>query len=399
MARRRSRAYHATAVPVIPDILSEHTDFHPTADWEAFLKRVPARWVVYLMTDADDTPVQLLCVKNLRASLKRRLGSEETVGPSRRVVYRDLVRRIYWRRVDSAFETDWLYYEAARALFPDTYTAMTGFRQAWWIHVNPDDTHPRYTRTNDPTAPGGACLGPLEDKHVAARLVQAIEGMFDLCRDYRILTQSPTAGPCAWRQMGKCVGPCDGSISLEAYRQLIHYSLQLLADPGGAAEAHELRMRSAAAALAFESAAKIKTFAEQFDRLTKGPYRYFRPLRQFVYLSLQHGPVAGSVKLFLITPGQIRPLPSLIAEPTESVELLRDLLDRAHAPTDPLDRVAVERISLVTHHLFSARSRGVLLHIDDVTDRTLARAYRDVLKQKQPADSDDEGVMKELQSL
>ncbi len=68
-------------------------EFDPAGDFEAFLRSVPARWVVYLLDDADDRPVQLLCVKNLRASLKRRLGGDETIGLSKRVNYRELVRR------------------------------------------------------------------------------------------------------------------------------------------------------------------------------------------------------------------------------------------------------------------------------------------------------------------
>src|SRR5581483_10017688 len=119
-------------------------------------------------------PIQLLCVKNLRYSLKRRLGGEETIGPSRRVNYREIVRRIYWRRVDSAFEADWLYYEAARELFPQTYKGMTGFRPAWFVHVNPETNFPRYVKTIDLTK-RGVYLGPVEDKHAAARLIELAE--------------------------------------------------------------------------------------------------------------------------------------------------------------------------------------------------------------------------------
>ena len=112
-------------------IFEGQADFDPAADFEAFLRSVPAKWVVYLLADAGGRPVQLLCVKNLRYSLKRRLGPEEAAaGPSRRVNYREIVRRVYWQRVDSAFEADWLYYEAARVVFPQTYAGMVGFRPA-----------------------------------------------------------------------------------------------------------------------------------------------------------------------------------------------------------------------------------------------------------------------------
>src|SRR4051812_19168983 len=88
--------------------------FDRSADAESFLTKVPAKGAVYLLADEADRPVQLLYVGNLRQSLKRRLLGEEQVGPSKRVNYRDLVRWVHWRRVDSTFEADWAYFEAAR---------------------------------------------------------------------------------------------------------------------------------------------------------------------------------------------------------------------------------------------------------------------------------------------
>ena len=71
------------------------------------------------------------------------------IGPSKRVNYRDLVRRVYWRRVDSGFEADLAYYEAARQIFPESYRGMVGLRPAWFLHVDPTAQFPRYTKTQD----------------------------------------------------------------------------------------------------------------------------------------------------------------------------------------------------------------------------------------------------------
>src|SRR4051794_24325025 len=81
----------------------------PCRPLDVSLKAAPAKWAVYLMSDADDRPVQLLCVRNLRASLKRRLGEGESDGPTKRVDYRQLVRRVRWKRVDNALESDLTY--------------------------------------------------------------------------------------------------------------------------------------------------------------------------------------------------------------------------------------------------------------------------------------------------
>jgi hypothetical protein len=396
--------------------------FDPGQDFQAFLVAVPAKWVVYLMTDADDRPVQLLCVKNLRASLKRRLGGQETVldaaatsdppadvtggvaatGLSRRVDYRQIVRRVYWRRVDSAFESDVAYLEAARAIFPQTYQGMVGFRPAWFVHVNPETTYPRYTKTVDPVAKAGTYFGPLEDKHAAQKLVHTMENLFDLCRDYSILTQSPHGGPCAWRQMNKCVGPCDGSVSLDAYRDLVAHSAAVLSDPESHVEAEQHRMKQAAAELDFEAAARIKAFAEQLGQLRKGPYRHVRRLEAFRFVSLQRGPRSNTAKVFLITPGAIEQIACLVSEPAKPAELLRHALalssDRAGAHVTAPE--GVERLGVVAHHLFqSKQTHGVFLPLFDVDEKALLKAFRDLQKQKVAEESEGEGVLKELQAL
>src|SRR3954465_15232224 len=296
-------------------VFDQHLDFDPAGDFEAFLKRAPAKWVVYLLADEADRPVQLLCVKNLRSSLKRRLGGDETIGLSKRVNYREIVRRVHWRRVDSAFEADWIYYEAARQGFPQTYAGMVGFRPAWFVHVNPDNPFPRYVKTIDLSKPG-LLIGPLEDKHAAAGFIELAEDAFDLCRYYNVLVEAPGARACAYKEMGKCPAPCDGSISMEQYRGMVEWSARSVVDPAPLVRDHTRRMQQAAAELRFETAAKIKAFVDSFSILGKGPFRHVRRLAEFNFLSLQHGPRVGTAKVFLITPGRVEQVACLVAEPT-----------------------------------------------------------------------------------
>ncbi|QOV89978.1 UvrB/UvrC motif-containing protein [Humisphaera borealis] len=383
-------------------IFEQVVSFDPTVDFDAFLKQVPAKGAVYLLADEADLPVQLLCVKNLRVSLKRRLGPPEPGAlPSKRIDYRDLVRRIHFRRIDSDFEADWTYYEAARRLFPKTYQGMVGFRPAWFVHIDPAATFPRYTKTVDISGRTGVHLGPLEDKHAAARLMELVEDAFDLCRYYHILVEAPHGKACAYKEMGKCPAPCDGSVSMESYRKVVDWSLRTLIDPRPLIRDQESRMKAAAAELRFESAAKIKQHIEQLSQLGKGPFRHLRPLPDFRYLCLQHGPKTGSAKVFVVTPGSIDHIASLIDAPVTAPSLLRLVFEQAERPTpSPPSLEDTERIGVVSHHLFTAKSHhGVFLPLADVEDKTLARAYRDLMKQKRPEEFDGEGIVKELQGI
>lgn len=390
-------------MPEMPAILDHRADFDPAGDFEAFLRSVPAKWVVYLMSDGDGRPVQLLCVKNLRQSLKRRLGGEDPAitALSKRVDYRALVRRISWRRVDSAFEADWIYYEAARVVFPRTYSGMVGFRPAWFVHVNPDANFPRYTKTTNLSIGTGMLLGPIEDKHAAGKLLDEIESAFDLCRYYNILVEAPHGKACAYKEMGRCPAPCDGTITMPQYRQQVEWSAQTVADPDYFLRDQTARMKAAAADLKFETAAKIKGFIDAVAQFRKGPFRHLRRLEEFQYLSLQHGPRDGTAKAFVITPGGIEHAVSLIGEPDHPGSILRIALEAAAAAEGRrMGLEEEERIGIVAHHLFTAKSaHGVFLRLADVNEKAVVKAYRDLRKQKRTDESEGEGVMKELQSV
>jgi excinuclease UvrABC nuclease subunit len=383
-------------------MFDQSADFHPDRPLDELLKAAPAKWVVYLFTDAEDQPIQLLCVKNLRASLKRRLGGDELVGPTRKVNYRELVRRIYWRRVDSAFEADLVYLELAREIFPRSYRGMLGFESAWFVHVDPDQRFPRYVKTIDLSKPG-VLIGPLEDKHAAARLIQLVEDAFDLCRYYNILTESPHGRACAYKEMGKCPAPCDGSISIEQYREMIRWSSQTVVSPDRFIEGHKRRMAAAAQDLNFESAAKIKQYVAEISKFGSGAFRFVRRLQDFRFLSLQHGPRAGTAKIFLITPGRVEEVAGLIGHAAKAEDLLRYVLALDAASEADLSEQGVERVGVVAEHLFRARKvSGVYIRMDELEDRAFAKAWRELQKQKAPdtpAEDDEEGVVKELQQI
>jgi excinuclease UvrABC nuclease subunit len=201
--------------------------------------------------------------------------------------------------------------------------------------------------------------------------------------------------------MEKCVGPCDGTISLGAYRQLIAFSAKVLADPQDYAREQTRRMQQAAAELRFEAAQKIKAYADEFNQLGKGSLRHVRPLREFTFITLQRGPRAGTAKVFLITPGRIEEIAGLIREPTSPGEVLKLALVAAHdRRDDPLDEIGAERIGVVAHHLFQPKAKqGVFLPLAHIDERSFVKAYRDLQNQKPQDDTPGEGVTKELQAL
>ena len=127
------------------------------------------------------------------------------------------------------------------------------------------------------------------------------------------------------------------------------------------------RMQSAAAELRFESAGKIKAFVDSArPARAKGRSGTSACSQDFAFLILQHGPREGTAKVFLVTPGRIEQIFSLIGEPTQPADLLRLALALAEQRRRAsVDAVGAERVGVVAHHLFSpkqaqgaARRRG-----------------------------------------
>lgn len=176
-----------------------------------------------------------------------------------------------------------------------------------------------------------------------------------------------------------------------------------LVDPAEFLREQTTRMKAAAAELKFEIAAKIKAYIDQISQLGKGPFRHLGRLRNFAYLSLQHGPRPhqGTAQVFLITPGRIDPILGVIGEPKPS-EVLRVALTLAEQRiADGVDAMGAERIGIVAHHLFSPKNgHGVFLRLDAIDEKAIVKAYRELKKQPPPVeDVESEGVMKELQAL
>ncbi len=377
-------------------------NFDPAAAALTF-RDAPARRAVCFFADADDRPVQLLCVGNLRQSLRRRLGepSPDDATVRGRINYRELVRRVYWQRVDSALESDAVYLAAARALFPESYRGLLGFRPAFFIHIDLEVRFPRFVRTTSLQPIAGATFGPLEDKHAAARLIELLEDAFDLCRYYNILVEAPDGRACAYKEMGKCPAPCDGSISMLSYRAMIEMSIRALEDPDLAGFEQLQRMRDAACDLRFELAARIKAYSDQLRSIGEGAYSHVRRVTDFVFLSLQRGPRDDSAKVFLIVGGTMREIAGLIDEPTPEGSVLEwcaECLESASG--DFTGPIAAENMSLSTHHLFAPKKMpGAFLHRDEWSIQSIRQAWRSLKKHKPAPEPDDEAVSRELNAL
>lgn len=354
-------------------------------------RTVPARGAVYLLTDAEDRIVQLASTGNLRHALQQRLAeppaeSEESgatpapKGSRRRARLGEVVGRIRWRAVDSSFEASVAYHRAARVLRPDAYRELVGFGPAWFVHVDPAARIPKLVVSRMLRAGPGETLGPFATHPDAAQFVQILEDAFDLCRYDHILEQAPNGQACAYFEMGKCPAPCDGTVPMARYREMMTSALAFArGDRQAVFEAMQARMTTAAAELAFERAAAVRQQIERARGIEREAFRLVRPVEAFNYLVVQRGGGRTRVRPFLVRAGGITAGEAVPLKRIEQVvpAWLADMHREPPAPDDDIELLS-EQVWLVSHWLFKRDPPGLFIHAEQLGDAdALAGRIRD----------------------
>ena len=361
-------------LPEIPTDVADLADESRKLD--AVLASVPAKPAVYAMLDHTRKPILLASTANLRLGLLRRCALPEE-SHVRRTDYRQITRWVDYRRVSSTFASNLWYLRAARLLYPDRYRKMLGWKMAWGVAVDTQAEFPQLLAMPAVRDPTGQWLGPFPDSNSARLAIHVLEDTFDLCRYYEVLRETPHGKPCAYKQMGKCPAPCDGTTTMTEYRQSVRRAVEFLAgreahsgtDEIAAAvvrqtwwEAQQLQMRSAAAKLDFLAAARIKSRINSAARLSGEKFAHVHRLARLKFLILQPGGTASWIEPFFFQGGKI-----VAGQPVQKKQIhdaLANWCQQINAPLPAADDSSddpADLVSLLCYHLFRSRDSGLYI--------------------------------------
>lgn len=325
---------------------------------------LPAGGGVYAFADENGRALQTIGAQSLRRSIAFRLQPPDDEARRRRADLRAIARRIHWTPTHSVFETSLVYLNIARRLMPRDYRRQLAFGPVWFARVDPAEEFPRWTAENTGLDGRRMDVGPFQDRTHCTTFIELLEDLFDLCRKYDILVQAPTGQACVYFEMGKCPAPCDGSVSLEAYRGMVQRSIDFAR--GGHEsflKACAARMQTAAAERDYEQAGQIKNQLDRTRKVLKHDGRLTPVPEAFRYLVVQRAGGTSRVKPFFVSrgviaadePARFKDLASAV--PAWIERMLRD----APAPiADPI--YASECVWLVSHFLLKGdKAPGLFL--------------------------------------
>ncbi len=374
-----------THLPLLP--FNHEVDLSLASDDDApDLSALPAGPGVFAFEDEAGGTLALAISANVRRLVRSRLEPLPENTPTRRVNYRALVHRVLALEVGGSFEAEWAYLQHARVRTPSIYSSLLDRWRGWFVHINPDTQFPRWTKTARPFGPPqgttGRYFGPLPDKHAAARYMELLDDAFDLCRYHHLLVEAPHASACAYKEMGRCAAPCDGSISLEEYHATIERAVEFAAAPMADTRADlEQAMADAAADQDFEAAARLKVLYDRTQPATRADLARVRAIEAFRFVAIGPSTRAGWARVFIIRGGWIEPLLDLPLDARgdalgEALKAIREVSSGEVV----LEGAAIENLGLVCWHLYrpkSERRPGEVIALDDLdTPRRLGAALK-----------------------
>ena len=358
------------------DLFDGRLDVHPPLAEEQ-MAAIPARRGAVALLGEHDEPIVLLTAADIRSRLRARLQQPTQEERKKTADLRQITRTILWKLAGGHFEADLHFLELSQAIWPEGYGRMLAWKWAWFVHVDPQAKFPHFVRTRDVLGSPGQYVGPFGDGRSAERLIQAVQDAFDLCRDYNCLRQAPRGPRCAYAQMGRCLSPADGGISMEDYREVIARAAQFAAgDRQPCRQELQARMKIAAAALRFEEAAECKSRLERLAEFDKPYFAHVARAEQFQFILVQAGG-SRAAKVFLVDRGAVKAADGL-DYPLKAPQLDKLLKDMAGFAAAPKEIGAAERwrIGLVAHYLFGGiQRRGLIIRwSESTTARQLSEA-------------------------
>lgn len=297
------------------------------------LAEIPAKRGIVLLVGQNEVPIVMITAASMRSRTAARLAephdeenSQNKIAAKKRKSpdLRTITRTIYYKRCGGVFETDWRFLEFAHQVWKGRCEKLVSWKPPWFVHINIPDAYPHFSRTRNVFAcgnSGGQYLGPFLSGRDAENFIGAVQDSFSLCRSITCLRTAPNGQKCAYAEMGRCVSPADGTISMPAYRNILAEALDFAG--GNRMPLYEnlkAQMQSASAVRKFEQAGTIKHRLDRLAFFEDEKFRHVAPRDEFRFILVQQGITCREVKVFFADRGHVSEVGTL-AQPTDIKQL------------------------------------------------------------------------------
>lgn len=328
---------------------------------------LPLQPGVYIFKDARARPIYVGKAKSLRQRVRQYFQEARPADPKREQML-DAARDLEWIVVDNEKEAMALEDNLIKQFKPRYNILLRDDKTYPYIKLTVNEEFPRVYVTRRLKKDGGAYFGPYFPASLAYRIVDLIHRCF-MIPSCRVDLSRAHARPCLQYYIRRCLGPCAGFTSAEAYAAQARQARMLL--EGRVSElARDLnqRMIQASEAELYEEAARLRDQIQVVEQLReRQKMAASRGDDVDVYGFHQEGPLAA-VNLFHLRGGRVVDRREFFWEDAaaSAQELFSALLkqvylgqqfipDEIHVPVDFEDRATLEE--------FLSETRGEKIRI------------------------------------
>lgn len=341
------------------------------ADTVAYRPRtgeIPTGPGVYRFSDAKKRVLYVGKAKNLRARLSNYFQPLRNLHErTRRMV--TTAANVEWTVVANEFEALQLEYTWIKEFNPPFNVQFRDDKTYPYLAVTLADEVPRAMVTRNRTIKGARYFGPYTKVWAIRETLDLMLKAFPMrsCSDGVYRRAQQTGRPCLLGDIGKCVAPCVGRVTLEEHRDVADDFVSFMAgNDTSYVRALEKRMRDAATAQEYEAAARFRDSIQAMRAVMEKTAVVFSDDVDTDVFGIADDELAAAVHQFIVRGGRIRGTRSWVVDKELDVdvaELVETVLENAYdgefaPPREILVPVLPENASELEQWLGARRTQG-----------------------------------------
>ena len=345
---------------------------------DRLLAQVPDRRAVFLIAPRQGAPY-IGKTALLRRRLQRLLG--ERSQSSRLLSLRSVAARVEFQLTASWLETSLVFYDVARAHFPEDYLSRIKLRMPPYMKILLSNRFPRSQVTSRLDASRSFYYGPFRTRASADQFEAQFLDLFQMRRCHEDLEPSPDHPGCVYGEMNLCLRPCQQAVSAEEYASEIERVVRFLSSGGRSLLDTTSHARERASQETdFELAARLHKQVEKIDAVLKLRDGLVSEVGRLSSVAVTASVAAGCVELWFMLEGRwlppVRFPVRAVGEKAVSLDARLRALVGGLEPRRLVARERQEHLALLGRWYYSGSRDGEWLPFAALSDLPYRRLVR-----------------------
>jgi excinuclease ABC subunit C len=303
---------------------------------------IPTNPGVYRFRDADGRILYVGKAKNLRARLSNYFAPLHTLHErTRRMV--TTAASVEWTVVKTDVDSLQLEYTWIQEYSPPFNVRYKDDKSYPYMAVTLGDEAPRVIVTRNRKIRGAKYFGPFPKVWAVHDTIDQLIKVFPIrtCSDSSYKKAMTTGRPCFPGQIGRCGGPCSMKVTIEEHRAIVDDFVAFMSG-GDQRFVKQLaaRMREAAAAMDYESAADYRDKLQAMDAVLNRSALVLSEDTDADLFGIAEDELFAAVQHFIVRGGRVRGIRAATIDKELDItgaELVDQLLQRAYGDAAPED--------------------------------------------------------------